>query len=500
MPDISEIKKAALEPLFMPWEFPNAHRQRADRDGDAPKIINRRRPTQITIANNLRATVRDFRDSNYAGVSETSRELLNYWFESDHSVTLKDGISIPFKYYFCQREAIETFIYLYELRGIRNLSALTAEFAGRDAERMALGINPEEDKWAKYAFKVATGAGKTKIMSLAVVWSYFHSIREQDSNMAKHFVIIAPNLTVFERLKEDFGDGRIFDADPLIPTSWRGDWHMNVVLQDEAGGVSSGGTLYLTNIHRIYDPSKKRGTREPELQSWAGPEVNRKKALDTGEILRERITSHKRLMIINDEAHHVWDPDSAWNEAIEFLNDETRKRNDVGLVAQLDFSATPKDNNANLFKHIVVDTPLGEAVDGGIVKTPIIGRGHRLVEQTSDNAGVRYQNHLLIGYNRWMESKKEWEKSGKKALLFVMCEDTGAADQITRELNSNPLYEELNNRTINLHTNLKGKVISRGSGQNKIQYFKESDKDISDDDLKALRELTRQLDDNTSPN
>ena len=499
MPDISEIKKAALEPLFMPWEFPNAHRQRADRDGDAPKIINRRRPTQITIANNLRATVRDFRDSNYAGVSETSRELLNYWFESDHSVTLKDGISIPFKYYFCQREAIETFIYLYELRGIRNLSALTAEFAGRDAERMALGINPEEDKWAKYAFKVATGAGKTKIMSLAVVWSYFHSIREQDSNMAKHFVIIAPNLTVFERLKEDFGDGRIFDADPLIPTSWRGDWHMNVVLQDEAGGVSSGGTLYLTNIHRIYDPSKKRGTREPELQSWAGPEVNRKKALDTGEILRERITSHKRLMIINDEAHHVWDPDSAWNEAIEFLNDETRKRNDVGLVAQLDFSATPKDNNANLFKHIVVDTPLGEAVDGGIVKTPIIGRGHRLVEQTSDNAGVRYQNHLLIGYNRWMESKKEWEKSGKKALLFVMCEDTGAADQITRELNSNPLYEELNNRTINLHTNLKGKVISRGSGQNKIQYFKESDKDISDDDLKALRELSRQLDDNTSP-
>jgi len=73
-----------------------------------------------------------------------------------------------------------------------------------------LGITEEEDAWSKYAFKVATGAGKTKIMSLAIVWSYFHSLRESDSDMAKHFAIIAPNLTVFERLKEDFADGRIF--------------------------------------------------------------------------------------------------------------------------------------------------------------------------------------------------------------------------------------------------------------------------------------------------
>ena len=35
--------------------------------------------------------------------------------------------------------------------------------------------------------------------------------------MARHFVVIAPNLTVFERLKEDFGRRRIFDDDPLIP-------------------------------------------------------------------------------------------------------------------------------------------------------------------------------------------------------------------------------------------------------------------------------------------
>ena len=489
------VNPAALEPLFMPWEFPSAHRERIERKGGPAKIANRRRPSPITIANNLRAEVRLFRESNYAGASDTSRELLVHWFETDHTFISKDVLTVPFRYYFCQREAIETLIYLYEVRRIRNLSEITAEFGGRDAERAAMGIDPNEDRWSKYAFKVATGAGKTKIMSLAIIWSYFHSVREPESDMARHFVIIAPNLTVFERLKEDFGDGKIFDADPLIPSAWRNDWHMSVVLQDEAGGVAAGGTIYLTNIHRLYDPDKKRGSSKGELQPWVGPEVSKATALDTGEILRERITSHKRLIVLNDEAHHVWDPDSAWNEAIEFLNEQARKRNEVGLVAQLDFSATPKDNQGNLFKHIVVDTPLGEAVDGGIVKTPIIGRGQKIIEQTSDNAGVRYQNHLLLGYKRWLESKKEWEKSGKKALMFVMCEDTEAADQIAKELNNNPLYEELNGKAVNLHTNLKGKVVWKGQGKDRYAVFKESEKEISDEDLAALRELSRQLDD-----
>jgi len=499
----SVFNAAALEPLFMPWEFPKAHRQRAERDGESPKIVQRRRPSPIAIANNLRAAVRDFRDAQYAGASDTTRELLYHWFETEHPVMGKDGIVQPFRYYFCQREAMETLVYLYEVRGIRALSGLTAEYLGADAERAALGIDPAEDQWAKYAFKVATGAGKTKIMSLAIVWSYFHSLREANSDMARHFVIIAPNLTVFERLKEDFlppqGGPDIFCADPLIPTAWRGDWHMNVVLQDEASGAATGGVVYLTNIHRLYDPAKRRGKKEAELQSWAGPAVSRATALDTGEALRERITSHKRLMILNDEAHHVWDPDSAWNEAIGFLNEQARKRNGVGLVAQLDFSATPKDNAGNLFKHIIVDTPLGEAVDGAIVKTPIIGRGSRLTEGTSDNAGIKYQQHLMLGYQRWLASKKEWEKNRKKALMFVMCEDTEDANQIALELNTSELYKELNGKTVNLHTNLKGKVVWKGRGPDRVPEFHENEKEISDEDLKALRELSRRLDDNTSP-
>ncbi|NJP11271.1 MAG: DEAD/DEAH box helicase family protein, partial [Leptolyngbyaceae cyanobacterium RU_5_1] len=349
-------------------------------------------------------------------------------------------------------------------------------------------------------FKLATGAGKTKVMSLGIVWSYFHALRESDSEMARHFVVIAPNLTVYERLKDDFGNGRVFDEDPLIPPEWRGDWNLSVVLQDEASGAATGGTLYLTNIHRLYDTAKRKKNAEDDDYTWMGPVVSKSKALDTGAALRDRITAHPRVMVLNDEAHHVWDAGSAWNEAIRTLHETILARSGCKLVAQLDFSATPKDNKGLLFKHIVCDTPLGEAVDAGIVKTPLIGQASRkLVEQADDNAAYRWEQHLLLGYERWKASKAEWESSGKKPLLFIMCDDTDAADQITQRFNTDPLFEHLNGKTINLHTNLKGKLKKVGRGKEARYEFVEDEKAISDDDLKALRKLSRELDSNASP-
>ena len=381
------INPSALEPLFGPSDVPASHRVRSKTPGAPAETVKGRRPSPIDVAQNLRRHLSEWRESEYPGASDTTRELLAHWFGRDHRIKTPDGMDVPFAYYFCQREAIETFIYLYELRGVRNLSRLTAEFGGPDSETAALGISPEEDLWTKYAFKVATGAGKTKIMSLAVVWSYFHALRESDSPMTRHFVMIAPGITVFERLKEDFGDGRIFETDPLIPVSWRGDWNLSVILQDEAGGATTGGTLYLTNIHRLYDTSQRR-KKDSESYDWMGPTVSKTSALDMSRELRERITSHPRLMVLNDEAHHVWDSDSAWNEAIRHLHETTRKRGG-GLVAKLDFSATPKDNKVNAFRHVVCDTPLGEAVDAGIVKTPISGHGTKLVERAHEDASYK---------------------------------------------------------------------------------------------------------------
>lgn len=502
MTEALTIKSEALEPLFEAWEEPNRHRVRAP-GGEGAEIRSHRRPSPINagLVQNLRAEVKQWRDSYYYGASDTTRHLLNFWFDRAHLVRARDA-EIDFRYYFCQREAIETLVFLKEVRQVERLSQLLAEFGGSQAEAAALGITEVEDAWSRYAFKMATGSGKTKVMSLAIVWSYFHALRESNSPMAKHFVVIAPNLTVFERLKEDLkpegGGPDIFDKDPLIPTEWRGDWNLTTVLQDEASGAATDAVLYLTNIHRLFDTSKRK-TGGSETYDWIGPSVSKAKALDTAAELRDRITAHPRLMVLNDEAHHVWDSDSAWNEAITFLHETCIKRGGDGLVAQLDFSATPKDNKANYFKHIVCDTPLGEAVDAGIVKTPIIGRAGQLIEQATDNAAYRYEAHLKLGYQRWVKSNEEWTRSGKKPLLFVMCEDTAAADQIAARLGGDDLFKELNGRTLNLHTRLKGKIKTVGSGVSKRQEFVENEKEISYEDLKELRRLSRELDSDSSP-
>src|ERR1035437_9525946 len=242
-------------------------------------------------------------------------------------------------------------------------------------------------------------------------------------------------------------------------------------------------------------PGASDTTREL-LHHWFG----RDHLIETSGGQRVPFTGHARVMVLNDEAHHLWDPGSAANEAIAFLHETIASRTDAGLVAQLDFSATPKDNKGQVFQHVVCDTPLGEAVDGGIVKTPVIGSADkRLEEQPGEDAAYIYEKHLLLGYERWKLSRDEWQKSGKKPLLFVMCNSTNEADQITKRLNTDELFKDLNGNTINLHTNLKGKLKKEGKGESARWVFYESESDISDKDLLELRKLSRELDSDTSP-
>lgn len=492
---LNERNIDALKPIFKPWEEPSGHRVPGASDDEPARVEPGRRPSKCPLVRSIRAEVDMWRRGEYAGVSETSRYLLNYWFNTDHSI--KDqttGESFPFCYHWAQREAIESIIYLYELRSVRNVAALLTEFGAGVFDDLALGILPEEDQWLKTCCKIATGGGKTKVMSLAIAWSYFNAIREANPNFVKHFVVIAPNLTVYERLKDDFENIKIFMTDPLIPEEWIGDFQMKTILQDEPGGEVSSGAIYLTNIHRLYET---RDDGHAETDSIWGPDVKRNKALDTSTALRARIASHKGIMILNDEAHHLHDPELAWNKAIDSLHLMNIGKGFKGVCLQLDFTATPKHNNGDFFRHIICDFPLGEAVDAGIVKVPILGESDRLNVQGDKNAPAheKYRNHLQVGYQRYEESYKQWEKV-RKPILFVMTEDSAAANEIARYLDSDT-FPLLEGRVLNIHTNLKGKIKKTTRYGKEIKEFVENEKDMKPEDLKALREMSRDLD---SPN
>ena len=160
----------------------------------------------------IRAAVAEWAaDKKYKGVTDTTRILLNHWFHTDHRTRDRKR----FAYHFHQRQAVETLVYLFEVAKTRRQKSLL--------EAYSPGVNLkllQTDDFARYCVKMATGTGKTKVISLAVAWQFFNAVNEPHEiakDYAKTFLLIAPNVIVFERLKTDFEGGRIFAHDPVIP-------------------------------------------------------------------------------------------------------------------------------------------------------------------------------------------------------------------------------------------------------------------------------------------
>ncbi len=422
--------------------------------GDPYAVPERRKPSEATYAvNGVRARVDAWRAQNYTGASATSRRLLGFWFADEHR---SDG-GQPFRFYFCQREAVETFIYLTEIEPVHALKDLL-EFAEH-----GMTLQPGETKRQRLAMKMATGSGKTLAMSLCIVWSYFHALYESDSPMTTSFLVIAPNLIVFERLKRDFGDGTTFRRDPLVPPEWAHDFDLAVLLQDELSPVTARGVLYLTNIQRLYETPAGRGKAKNApnpVEAMVGPRVNRDVDASSAERLFVGIAERGRVMVLNDEAHHVHDEKLKWNQTIERLHDELRKRAaddpGAGVVSQLDFSATPKHEKGEMFRHVVVDYPLAQAVRDGIVKTPVIGEVKGAEVELGDSSFQRNRQWLDVAVGRWRKFHESLSPSGKRPVLFVMCENTLAADEAGDYLRQLPDFA--GDQLLVIHTTRSGEI------------------------------------------
>jgi len=454
---------------------------------------DRRQPSAALLVPGMRATVNAWRAAGYPGRSETTRRLFDYWFEEDHP--LRDGGS--FRYYFAQREAIETFVYCYEVAATRTLRGLLERdedqikcsydrYSNLEAYRRAdmgpvdfLPYDANTDRFAHYVCKLATGGGKTKVMALAIVWSYFHRLYERGSTLARNFVVIAPNLIVFERLREDFGSGRIFLKDPLVPPEWAADFDLQVVLQDEAAPPTASGMLYLTNIHRLYE--EKPGPPPNPVEALLPPPVRRDLKAGSAEELIDTVARCDDLIIINDEAHHVHDEKLAWSKVILGVNERLQARGLPGIVAQLDFSATPKYNDGVLFEHIVSDYSLADAIAAGIVKQPLLGELSDPREVPSDDASVRYRQWIDAGVARLADYEALHKAAGKQPVLFVMAGDTDEADQIARYLES---LEGFKDRVLTIHTNRSGQISEAAGGKNKelLEELRRASREVDSDD------------------
>ncbi len=317
--DLTEI------PGRLPWLKPDAHLVKDGKAETGWRVAPGRRESRLLLVPKIRAAVNDWRDQGYPSASDVTRRLFEYWFEEDHDVP---GFEAPFRYYFCQREAMETLAWLVEIAGKRDAADLIRSYAEvykkdlfsdnivfqttMDGRRQIVRYVPELDKegvqdpppknLCRLAFKMATGSGKTWVMGMVMVWSHFHRKIVSGSTLSTNFLMVAPNVIVYQRLEKHFGANRVFYQIPLIPPEWRASFSQKVILRGEASEPDPSGNLFLTNIHQLYESRDQVWTPANAVETLLGKKPSQDLAASGQRSMLERVKSLKDLVVLNDEA------------------------------------------------------------------------------------------------------------------------------------------------------------------------------------------------------
>ncbi len=243
------------------------------------------------------------------------------------------------------------------------------------------------------------------------------------------------------------------------------------------------GNIFLTNIHRVYagDDTPSSPDDENTMDYFLGKRptgATTDSKVDLGDIVRDI----EELVVLNDEAHHIHDKKMVWFKSIEDIHNRLKHKGTF-LSMQIDVTATPKHNNGAIFVQTVADYPLVEAIYQNVVKRPVLpdsASRAKLFERKSAKFTEKYADYLHLGVIEWRKTYEEHQKLGKKAIMFVMTDDTKNCDDVADYLENN--YPDLKNAVLVIHTKNNGEISESASGKNK-------------DELEELRKQADKIDD-----
>lgn len=394
---------------------------------------------ELAVVNDLRGRVRDWRTDGYPGATTITRDLFRHWFDDDRKSTQ----TRPF---FCQQEAVETIVFLVE---------------APDHLKVGINVPIAGEAYTRWAIKMATGTGKTTVMGLLVTWSGLNKgASRSDTRFTDQILIVAPNLTVRDRLS---GEGGV---DPKHPES-----------------------IYVT--FELVPPqySKLLGQVKVQVMNWhqlAEKEDPKRSVVRRGResdaafcrrVLTD-LSSTGRVLVLNDEAHHAYrfPPDAQAGgadadeirEATVWISGLERIHRHREILRAIDCSATPmypgsfKGRAWTPFEWIVSDFALVDAIESGLVKIPRT--------PTDDNTGEavpKYRNlwehikgtlpkrneadedsHPLTDYlaeadgplkqlaGAWERTYEAWQEAGRTIppVMIAICHDTTVARLLERHI------------------------------------------------------------------
>jgi type III restriction enzyme len=331
--------------------------------------------------NLIRKETGRWRADGYPETTRVTKELLSYWF-------LNPGRTN--RLFFAQREAIEITIWLNEVAEKSNAGQhVLSEI------RIGNEVAPDKPEFnlPRFAFKMATGTGKTVVIAMQLLYHYFNRQEYRgDTRFADYFLIITPGITIRDRLSVLYVDTETSDRHKcrdyyrirdLVPRSQ--------TFENALSGLNS--RLIITNRHSLELRTLQGNKKSP----FDGKRGREKKAAteDFNRLIKRELGKFKpdtRLLVINDEGHHCYLPKSNGTKRTrgEDDSDEENKRAAIWVtgIAELskrfkvrnvyDLSATPYYLQGSgyepytFFPWIVSDFGLVEAIESGLVKIPFL--------------------------------------------------------------------------------------------------------------------------------
>ncbi|HVL53142.1 MAG TPA: DEAD/DEAH box helicase family protein [Vitreimonas sp.] len=416
----------------------------------------RQQPNEIV--NEIRQAVERWRRQGHPHTTTTTRDLLAHWNNDERERRL----------FFCQIEAAETAIYL-------------TEAAEKSGDTKALNVIRQENQQhngglPRFAFKMATGSGKTVLMAMLIAWQALNkAANQQDKRFSDNFLVVTPGITIRDRLRV------------LIPNDPDSYYRALDIVTPEQLDRLQAATVLITNFHAFLRREKIQAASLTK-KVLAGFEDDDRFRETPAEMVRRvcRVFGNaKNIVVLNDEAHHCYAP-APKEEQLEGVLDvdersQARKdleearvwlsgvqavRDKLGVRAVYDLSATPfflKGSGyaeGTLFPWVVSDFGLMDAIESGIVKIPRVpvsddsmtGAGPMYrdlwlrVRDALPRKGVRdtpidglpvipkeLEGALRSLYADYERSHAEWDAAGmgRPPVFIVVCSNTATSKLVS---------------------------------------------------------------------
>lgn len=219
---------------------------------------------ELPLVNKIRPRIQEWRASGYQGASSISKRLLEHW------TNRAEGALQPF--FFCQLEAIETLMWIVE---------------APPSSKVGIDIPSDGGEFVRYCSKMATGTGKTVVMSMVVAWQVLNKASNpKDTRFSQNILIMAPGLTVKSRLQvlDPNSIDNYYVQFSIVPPTL-----MNLMRQAK---------VKVLNWHTLQWDSEEKIAKKKS--------VDKRGALSDEAYVRNvlgDLSKAKNIIVINDEAH-----------------------------------------------------------------------------------------------------------------------------------------------------------------------------------------------------